>query len=157
MLFWKDVRNGYCWTARSRSNCTRVTDRYRVVFGSLIPRRKKFGRVMQTSSWSLSWVIGRTSPWTEGPSITHIHSHTHYSLHFTCPVCIRKLTSTWREHTNSTLKGLVGLQYTGPHYTKLLMFIYLFICNYCFRIVLIFPCFIVFSISVLWMKCMLSE
>ncbi len=35
---------GYCKTAHSRSKCTRVTDRYSVVFGKLIPRRNKSGR-----------------------------------------------------------------------------------------------------------------
>ncbi len=38
---------GYCKTTRSNSNCARVTDRYRVVFGKLIPRRKKSGRDSQ--------------------------------------------------------------------------------------------------------------
>ncbi len=40
---------GCCKTARSRSNCTRVTDRYHVLFGNLIPRRKKSGRVLRDS------------------------------------------------------------------------------------------------------------
>ncbi len=121
MLFGKDVRNGYCWTPRPLP--FKLHQSYRPRYrGCIREFKSRVARnlvgVMQTSSWSLSWVKGRTSPWTEGPSITHIHSHTHYRLHFTCPVCIRKLTSTWREHTNSTLKGLVGLQYTGPHYTN---------------------------------------
>ncbi len=109
---------------------------------------------MQTSSWSLSCVIGRTSPWTDGPSITHIHSHTHYSLHFTCPVCIRKLTSTWREHTNSTLKGLVGLQYTVPHYIKLMKFIYLLLQIF----FILFPVFSVFfNLCYEWNVCFLNK
>ncbi len=116
---------------------------------------------MQTSICSLSWVIGRTSPWTEGQSITHIHSHTHYSLQFTCPVCIwivgetqRKPTSTWREHTNSTLKGLVGLQYTVPHYIKLIKFIYLLLQNF----FLLFPVFSVFlNLCYEWNVCFLNK
>ncbi len=35
---------GYCLTAHSSSNCTRVIDRYCVIFGKLNPRRKKSGR-----------------------------------------------------------------------------------------------------------------
>ncbi len=76
-------------------------------------------------------------PWTDGQSITHIHIHTHYSLQFTCAVCLwivgetqRKPTSTQREHTNSTdscSSWDSSTVHTAPHYTRLMMFIYFFL------------------------------
>ncbi len=107
--------------------------------------------VLGSWDWSLSCVIGRTSPWIDGQSITHIH--THYSLQFTCPICLwivgeRKPMLTWREHTNSTYKDSwrswdSNTAHTAMHYTRLMIFLY-----YCFRINLFVSSFyIMFLIS----------
>ncbi len=93
--------------------------------------------VLGSWDWSLSCVIGRASPWTDGQSITHIH--THYSLQFTCPICLwivgeRKPMSTWREHTNSTYKDSwrtwdSNTAHTAMHYTRLMIFFVLLLQN----------------------------
>ncbi len=73
---------GYYQTACSRSNCTRVTDRYRIVFGKL-PQRKNSGRsfcalrsvlIVVSSNWTKSFYYYKkkskrrwgTVPWWAG-------------------------------------------------------------------------------------------
>ncbi len=106
--------------------------------------------VLGSWDWSLSCVIGRTSPWTDGQSITHIHIHTHYSLQFTCPICLwivgeRKPMSTWREHTKTPGEAGTPILHIQRciilDYIILMIFFVLLLPNLFICLIFLYKCF----------------